>query len=620
LLIFSGVWIITEAEEVDQRIVTTSENSEHNKERPSKSWSTKEVPKGPWTLQLDLVKNSLTENSIRKLSHPIKPSNNYYRGYIFFKSHKVKSVLISNIKTSPNVFIKSTIQSSYRTKQNHKCVIKFDKSSGEVKNSFCNCKCGQGGKCSHVFAVLWLILDHINSGQKFIKIDNRACTELSQSWGTGNSKKSIVTRKFSDLLFVKHKPNKTSRNIEMIAARTAKRSLIKAELTSEMLKNYCKTMKDVKKNQSFCYVLEKNHYEPIAVHKIVNNNAAPQAATSNIVVAAPQTATSNIVVAAPQPATSNIVVAAPQTATSNIVVAAPQTATSNIVVAAPQTATSNIVVAAPQATNSNLKHSFFVRKQPKLAIPVKGLWGNQFRKILGPKFKSFKYSKLSLGRCRFIQNKSKKQGLSNIWDKYKKLVITSTKFFPIINRKKVITDCFIKYVFGGVGQINDKSGYLKQGLDNEKIACIKYKKIRKGYEVFHCGLCINPSVPILGTSPDRIVKTPSNELGLLEIKTLCKAINTKIPLYEAIKNKVGANCLNLDYNKGFMYLKRNSPHFYQVQGQMAITGLPWCDYFVDAGSEYFVERIMFDEHFWTEEMLPKLVEFYHDHFPQQNSL
>jgi hypothetical protein len=52
---------------------------------------------------------------------------------------------------------------------------------------------------------------------------------------------------------------------------------------------------------------------------------------------------------------------------------------------------------------------------------------------------------------------------------------------------------------------------------------------------------------------------------------------------------------------------------------MAITGLPWCDYFVDAGSEYFLERIMFDEHFWTEEMLPKLVQFYHDHFPQQNS-
>lgn len=513
-------------------------------------WYQKEIPNGPWTLQLKGINKSFTELSIRNLSNSnVKPGNNFYRGYSLFKSGKVKNVFISNKNKCNDVFLKAEVQSSYRLKIFHKCFVKLDKNNGEIQRSYCNCKSGMGGKCSHVFSVLWCILDHLNSNKPYISINFTACTEKPQSWGMGSIKKSLVVKKYSDLSFVKHKPNTIPKNINIIAARKEKRSQIKANINSEHVRNYCLFMNNSKENSSFCYGVEKNKFE------IVKKKSNIKDLDNNI------------------PNDNNLVADTPLTLNNT-------------------------------------------KKRKNLDIPVKGLWGREVKKILGVNFKSFKFKNVSLKKAREIQNKTCRQGLTKIWKRYKTLVLSSTKFYPVINRRKAVTEAFVKFAFGRNDKVVDRSGYLQKGLDNEKFAVLKYKKIRKGYQVFSCGLCINPGVPILGTSPDRVVKTPYNELGLLEIKTLSKAIDLNIPLHEAIKKRVGSNSHNLDFNNGFMYLKRNSPHFYQIQGQMALCGLSWCDYFVDAGDEFFVERINFDEKFWIEEMLPKLVNFFNKYFPK----
>jgi len=59
-------------------------------------------------------------------------------------------------------------------------------------------------------------------------------------------------------------------------------------------------------------------------------------------------------------------------------------------------------------------------------------------------------------------------------------------------------------------------------------------------------------------------------------------------------------------------LKRNHRHHHQVQGEMAITGLTWCDFVVWTNATHnnlFVERIHFDQQF-VACMLPKLKDFY----------
>ena len=56
-------------------------------------------------------------------------------------------------------------------------------------------------------------------------------------------------------------------------------------------------------------------------------------------------------------------------------------------------------------------------------------------------------------------------------------------------------------------------------------------------------------------------------------------------------------------------LKRKHNYFYQVQGLMAITGRPWCDFVVWTPKGLSVERISFDVEFWST-VKPKLVDFH----------
>ena len=55
-------------------------------------------------------------------------------------------------------------------------------------------------------------------------------------------------------------------------------------------------------------------------------------------------------------------------------------------------------------------------------------------------------------------------------------------------------------------------------------------------------------------------------------------------------------------------------HFYyaQVQGQLTLTGLPWCDLCIHLsdGNEMCVGRINFDSEYWENELLPKLKNFF----------
>ena len=61
-------------------------------------------------------------------------------------------------------------------------------------------------------------------------------------------------------------------------------------------------------------------------------------------------------------------------------------------------------------------------------------------------------------------------------------------------------------------------------------------------------------------------------------------------------------------------LKENdkSGYYDQVQGQLAVTGLPWCDFVVHlSGSHNInVEQIYFNQRHWDENLFPKLKKFY----------
>lgn len=127
--------------------------------------------------------------------------------------------------------------------------------------------------------------------------------------------------------------------------------------------------------------------------------------------------------------------------------------------------------------------------------------------------------------------------------------------------------------------------------------------------VFECGLVINPSFPFLGASPDGKVYDPSVDIkeGILEIKCPFK-YRDETPV-EACSHP-DFFCELID---GHLKLKKNSLHYSQVQGQMAICQVEWCDFVIYTKAGLNVERISFDEKFWLEELFPKLLDFYLQH-------
>ena len=83
----------------------------------------------------------------------------------------------------------------------------------------------------------------------------------------------------------------------------------------------------------------------------------------------------------------------------------------------------------------------------------------------------------------------------------------------------------------------------------------------------------------LAASPDGLVLDCSdydNTFGLLEIK--CPARAEKISLVDlCTKRELKPLSFFLQYIDRKFYLKTTHSYYYQVQGQLYITGRPWCD-------------------------------------------
>lgn len=141
-----------------------------------------------------------------------------------------------------------------------------------------------------------------------------------------------------------------------------------------------------------------------------------------------------------------------------------------------------------------------------------------------------------------------------------------------------------------------------------------------GYDVsvIESGLTLCQSHPFIGASSDGCV-IEDREEGVIEIKCPYSIDNhniTKMQINDILDLQHSGFCLQT--SDCGTNLKRSHGYYAQVQGEMAIMGLPWCDFVVWTHAKVnniFVERIKFDSAF-VAEMMPKLVSFYVEHvFP-----
>ena len=116
----------------------------------------------------------------------------------------------------------------------------------------------------------------------------------------------------------------------------------------------------------------------------------------------------------------------------------------------------------------------------------------------------------------------------------------------------------------------------------------------------------------MAASPDGLIldcSDSNNPCGLLEIK--CPFRGIKASLVDlCTKPEFEPSTFFLKYNEGKFHLKTTHNYYYQVQGQLYITGRPWCDFVVWTPSHTSVERIWFDSILWGTKIYPRLREFY----------
>ena len=125
-----------------------------------------------------------------------------------------------------------------------------------------------------------------------------------------------------------------------------------------------------------------------------------------------------------------------------------------------------------------------------------------------------------------------------------------------------------------------------------------------GRTVRECGLVVNPTLPWLGASPDGLICDPlESTLDILEIK--CPYSYHLCTVQEAA---AGHNFF-ASVVDGAVIVKRSNKYYHQVQGQMALAGVLWCDFMIYTFKNHTIKRIRFDSDFW-DSMQTRLTKFF----------
>ena len=119
------------------------------------------------------------------------------------------------------------------------------------------------------------------------------------------------------------------------------------------------------------------------------------------------------------------------------------------------------------------------------------------------------------------------------------------------------------------------------------------------FEVSPAGLFVNPKAPHLGASPDGLVFCSCCGSGILEIK--CPySVRESVP--------VSASYIIEETDSVFKLSKKHK-YYYQIQGQMAVFEVLYCDFVCWTPNGVHLERVAYDVEF-VNNMIPKLTSFF----------
>ena len=199
-----------------------------------------------------------------------------------------------------------------------------------------------------------------------------------------------------------------------------------------------------------------------------------------------------------------------------------------------------------------------------------------------------------------LERATRQQTQSENWHKEREHRITASTFGSFMLRQSAMTE---KFVTSLVKPKSFKSAATSYGTNSEKVALNMYRK-KTGHHVHECGLVVNPQFPFLGATPDGTV-CDKGESGILEVK--CPFSIRDSNILEAVRSN-RPNLFVYEHD-GKVLLKRNHKHWFQVQGQLLVTGAKFCDFITFTKCDISTERIFPDKDV-METLLDKLCSVY----------
>ncbi|XP_071142126.1 uncharacterized protein [Mytilus edulis] len=181
--------------------------------------------------------------------------------------------------------------------------------------------------------------------------------------------------------------------------------------------------------------------------------------------------------------------------------------------------------------------------------------------------------------------------------------ITASLFHSVLHFK--FGDEKDNYILRNILQQNNKI--------NEPIARHLYfqnykkKTKHKCAKISLCGLHVSKAHPFLGASPDGIINCKCCGKGLIEIK--CGFSFKNSTPQEICRHTDKKYHLCFDENQN-VCLKQSSPWYTQIQGQMGVCNIKWCDFIFYTNKSFICERIYFDEDFYAS-IVDKCDSFFH---------
>jgi|SRR5664279_2408517 len=198
-----------------------------------------------------------------------------------------------------------------------------------------------------------------------------------------------------------------------------------------------------------------------------------------------------------------------------------------------------------------------------------------------------------------LESQTKDQRHSDEWHSARNRRLTASNFAKIIKRRQ-ISNKFVQDILVNKSFSAASTSY---GLANEEHAKQAYLKQQPEAHMHAIGFVVNPAYPFLGATPDARICIDGTT-GIAEIKCPYSARDMTI---SQASQQLKSFCLEPsddDYK-----LKPNHDYWYQIQGQLLITGAPFCIFIVYTKTDLWHSKILPDEDA-MEVILNKLSQFY----------